>query len=765
MDCQEKIPEYDEFNNFAQFTILFPLNSVLPLLPKEFSLLGTDEVNFTAQSYDLFISEDTEYLFQLDTNYDFKLPFITIEKTSGAFPNWKNVKLPVLKDSTVYYWRVRLKTSDLADDLAWQTSSFMYIKNKEGWAQGDFDQFRKDQKTAIYQDFNTEKWGFDTTQIELRISSAGNQVNEYWKSSSIIVEGKPIVRGGYSSDFCTSTGVFVLAFDRETGYPYHPYGDGTNGSCGPEPRLAMSYVLNNNTNQQKVIDYIDFVKNKDYILITVSGDGQYTSWNFALKEKLKEVGATKVDELLFKTGHPYMLLFQKSTGKVLLEEIGLSTTDILEKVITITGRKEKGTITSTTIGPAVQWETYYHSFDKTSLKETKVELYGKTFEGVEELLYTYLPNGNSKDSISLINTDAKKYPFMVLKSSVSDSVSAQIPQLNNWIITYQGVPEGVMNPSLIGGIKNYLIDPVQEGDSVLLKFAFENISQFDFNDTLTVRYTFENQTNSKSIKEEIKLNSLKSGEQLFFEKKISTIGFVGQNTIEAYVNPSYLPEEYYNNNFLKTNFEVQKDDKNPVLEVLFDGLHILDGEIVSPNPYITINLHDENTLLFKQDTTDIELFLKKPCLDGQQNCDEYEKIFFTNPDIVQWIPATAKQSFKIEYNPKNLQDGTYTLRVQGVDASGNKSSVQFYEIHFQVINESTITHFLPYPNPFSTQTRFVFTLTGSEIPDQIKIQIMTISGKIVREITQDELGPIRIGNNISDYAWDGRDEFLSLIHI
>ena len=29
----------------------------------------------------------------------------------------------------------------------------------------------------------------------------------------------------------------------------------------------------------------------------------------------------------------------------------------------------------------------------------------------------------------------------------------------------------------------------------------------------------------------------------------------------------------------------------------------------------------------------------------------------------------------------------------------------------------------------------------------------------MREITQDEIGPIRIGNNITSYAWDGRDEF------
>ena len=55
--------------------------------------------------------------------------------------------------------------------------------------------------------------------------------------------------------------------------------------------------------------------------------------------------------------------------------------------------------------------------------------------------------------------------------------------------------------------------------------------------------------------------------------------------------------------------------------------------------------------------------------------------------------------------------------------------------------------------------RFVFTVTGAEIPDEIKIQIMTITGKVVKEIFQDELGPISIGNNITEYAWDGKDEF------
>ncbi len=74
-------------------------------------------------------------------------------------------------------------------------------------------------------------------------------------------------------------------------------------------------------------------------------------------------------------------------------------------------------------------------------------------------------------------------------------------------------------------------------------------------------------------------------------------------------------------------------------------------------------------------------------------------------------------------------------RFQLQDATGNKSGVQPYEIQFEVITKSSITHFYPYPNPFSSSVGFVFTLTGGNIPDQMKIQIMTVTGRVVREIS------------------------------
>jgi len=70
-----------------------------------------------------------------------------------------------------------------------------------------------------------------------------------------------------------------------------------------------------------------------------------------------------------------------------------------------------------------------------------------------------------------------------------------------------------------------------------------------------------------------------------------------------------------------------------------------------------------------------------------------------------------------------------------------------------------ISNLLNYPNPFSTSTAFVFTVTVSEVPQNIKIQILTVTGKIVREITKDELGPLHIGRNITDFKWDGTDQF------
>jgi flagellar hook assembly protein FlgD len=111
------------------------------------------------------------------------------------------------------------------------------------------------------------------------------------------------------------------------------------------------------------------------------------------------------------------------------------------------------------------------------------------------------------------------------------------------------------------------------------------------------------------------------------------------------------------------------------------------------------------------------------------------------------------------FKPHLSEDGEYELIVTGKDRSNNASGAIEYRVMFEVYNKSMITNWLNYPNPFTTSTAFVFTLTGSELPSNFRIQILTITGKIVKEISRQELGPIRIGHNITEYKWDGKDQF------
>jgi hypothetical protein len=222
------------------------------------------------------------------------------------------------------------------------------------------------------------------------------------------------------------------------------------------------------------------------------------------------------------------------------------------------------------------------------------------------------------------------------------------------------------------------------------------------------------------------------------------------------------PEQFHFNNYATFLLVVGDDRINPLLDVTFDGIHILDGDIISPRPEIIVKLKDENKGLAIKDTSSIKMYIYYP--------DAPETAVFVDPsaDNVTFVPADEselqeKNEAFLYYYPDFEVDGIYKMKLQGQDARNNDAGDYEYFVSFEVINESSISHFLNYPNPFSTSTRFVFTLTGADIPDDIKIQILTVSGKVVREITLDELGPINIGRNITEFTWNGTDRYGDLL--
>jgi hypothetical protein len=202
------------------------------------------------------------------------------------------------------------------------------------------------------------------------------------------------------------------------------------------------------------------------------------------------------------------------------------------------------------------------------------------------------------------------------------------------------------------------------------------------------------------------------------------------------------------------------DKQNPLIDVTFDGVHIMEKDIVSAKPFITITLRDENKFLAIDDTSLAEVYLRYP---GDNSTTEHYIPF--DGTVLKFIPANlsdgkAKNLARLEFRPSFTIDGNdYLLVVKAKDKAGNISGNYAYKVGFEVVNKPAISSVVNYPNPFTTSTQFVFTITGSELPSNLKIQILSPSGKIVKEILKSDLGPLHIGTNITEYKWKGDDQF------
>jgi hypothetical protein len=238
-----------------------------------------------------------------------------------------------------------------------------------------------------------------------------------------------------------------------------------------------------------------------------------------------------------------------------------------------------------------------------------------------------------------------------------------------------------------------------------------------------------------------------------FSDAVSTYNLSGQHALEVYFNDGPQSELTKVNNYLFKSFIVKGDIINPQMDVTFDGYRIINGDFVSPSPTIRITSKDDSKFKLQTDTSSFIVYVRKPSdLD-------FERLNISSPAFRFIAASNQNNKATLEYKPTLSEEGIYTLKVLSKDASGNIAGSDFYEVDFNMQRKSTITNFFPYPNPATTNIKFVFTLTGASALDQLLIRIMTISGKIVKEITKDEFGPIKIGQNISDYSWDGTDNF------
>lgn len=769
LDAMDDISELNENNNSTSVDVFIQSFGTQNLYPVNYGIVSTQPVRLLAQSTDL-LEGDRDFLIELDTVAAFDSPF---KKTNTIRAEllalWETNLLADIpaNDSVVYFWRSRFAQPQPGENVEWVTSSFTYIGNSpEGWSQSVFEQINENQLTGLQSNPDNKRFEFLRTPLDINVLTLGGD-NELLpnggdpnSSDSLLNISLRLNNIQYIIDngvFCLNNTINLVAFDRITASPYIGIflSLADRRSCGRSPQVINSFRSNQlESGTVNLIEYVNNVNMGDSVLLFSIGDPAFSSWSASVKTKLEELGiaSTTIEDL--QDGEPVIILGQKGAPPGSATVIRTTESPAPEQQLTyatqITGVLPNGTILSNVIGPASSWQTLMKSAEISEQPVTdqySFDVIGVSLEGNESIIF----NGLTDPVTDISSIDAGTYPYLKLRVNLSDNDNLTPPQLDKWMVLYAGVPEGILLPF----DKENLSETRQEGQEYAREFGFWNISDLGFPDSLTVRSGIFNTDRRQLTTLEKKISSPLPNDTTVFTIDINTVGKTGQNDLNVFVNPSLTPEIYYDNNVVDLSgvLTVERDEINPVIDVVFDGEYILDGDIVSPSPLISVKLKDENRFILKADTVGVNIFLKFPC----EECT-FERIALSSENV-RWTPAGEDQDFSIEYKPDRLEDGIYTLRIEADDASGNPSGVEPWSINFEVVNESAVTNFYPYPNPFSTNTRFVFTLTGSEIPDEIKIQIMTVSGKIVREITQDELGPIRIGNNISDFSWNGKDEF------
>ena len=768
VDPQNFIDELTNTNNNLTKTLFITTGEILPVYPGEFAVIPNNRTWLKATTGDPFAPEK-RYKFEIDTTDLFNSPFKkdTIIQQTGGVVKWRPPFL--LGDSMVYFWRTGVDSANSGTFYRWKESSFQHISGKRGWGQDHFYQFKNNFYNFINYNRPQRRFDFVPNQKALRIQTYGNTT-----SPTTLADCFYTIDGvSMESNACgTTPSIHVFVIDPITLQPWGTACNGNNNAnsfgnandfCACRPRVEFYYIFRQTNAAQRanLANFLNIIPNGYYVGIYTIVNTQFQNFTPSELSSFTSLGADSVVSMAANSvNKPWAFFTRKGFPGSKVEKVGEFSNSKLILDAIMENDWIFGNVGSPLIGPASSWGSFHWNSKPAELPDNdsvSVDIIGVSGGGIETPVLTGIPL-STPDVLNLGSlVNAQQYPYLKLRLFTRDNTNQTPSQLDRWHVLYEGVPEAALNPSAAYYFND---DTLQQGKTLRFATAVENIGDYPM-DSLWIRYFIINQANQITSYFQ-KADSLRVDAFITDTFSVSNLNFPGLNSLWIEANPlnhpAYQREQYHFNNLGERTFLTQGDNINPLLEVMFDGVRILDGEIVSAKPVIEIKLKDENPILLLTDTTAFDVYLQAP---GQGTP---KRLFLGGGDIT-FFPATGNDNTaRIEYRPDfSGQDGKYKLMVRARDASNNasgKGSGDFdYVISFEVISAQTITEVLNYPNPFSTSTRFVFTLTGSEVPDFMKIQIFTIDGRIVREIFMHELGPIRIGKNITEFAWDGTDEF------
>ncbi len=201
------------------------------------------------------------------------------------------------------------------------------------------------------------------------------------------------------------------------------------------------------------------------------------------------------------------------------------------------------------------------------------------------------------------------------------------------------------------------------------------------------------------------------------------------------------------------------DNKGPKIDVFMNDEKFVYGGMTDENPTLYVKLNDESGINtvgngIGHDVTGVK--------------DEDSKNTFLLNEFYE-ANLDDYQSGTIHYGLKDLSEGRHNITVKAWDGYNNSNESQT-EFIVASSAQAALSHVLNYPNPFTTQTEFMFEHNLLFGILQAKIEIYSVSGKLVKTILQSIDNGSRDGEacggetitgsyRVNGIMWDGTDDF------
>ena len=365
---------------------------------------------------------------------------------------------------------------------------------------------------------------------------------------------------------------------------------------------------------------------------------------------------------------------------------------------------------------------------------------GISENGIADTLYQLT---TSEDSISLQNISANDYSQLKLMSKFFANEQKQSPKIKSLSAYFEELPELAVNYQTIKTDK----DTIYQGESVNYFAKIYNAGKSSA-DTFRVLLELVKPDNSSYVLIDTVINRLDAFNsfQLNYNYINKVYDGYGDFAFRLKVDPGNSVREFYkmNNTYIKTFF-VKKDTTTSVsaaqVSLMINGKEIRDWEYVEPESRIELKIN--YPIWFPvNDTSAVQIYLDGKRIYSESLIFDYD---------------TIDRRINIQYQTK-LEKGEHNLRVYLKDAFGRIPTQPVVDKYFRVTSNMELQRVYNYPNPFSDGTYFTFILT--QVPDEVKIKIYTIAGRLIKEfrLSQEELT-----TNFNRIFWDGKDEDGDLV--